>query len=74
MKKIVFENTYKCVWCQRNFYGHINKCPICKQKGKKLSDNEIVAFTKTQHCHNCPKGPKGPQGVSLNDYNRPKNT
>jgi hypothetical protein len=56
MKKIVFKNTYKCVWCQRTFYGNINKCPICKQKGKKISENELVSFVKGPQGPSCPHG------------------
>jgi len=46
MKKITFKNTYKCAWCQRKFYGHINKCPICKEKGTKITEDSFVTFTK----------------------------
>jgi hypothetical protein len=69
MKKINFKNMYECTNCLRKFYGYIDKCPICKEKVKKLKEKDnFITLIKG------PKGPKGPKGISINDYYRPENT
>jgi hypothetical protein len=46
MKKIHFKNTYECTNCLRKFYGYVDKCPICKEKVKKLKEETFINLAK----------------------------
>jgi len=66
MKKLKIKNTYKCNNCLRKFYGYINKCPVCKEKVKKLKENgSFITLVKGPMGPQCPKGPEETQETQL---------